>query len=130
MATPHAAACSTLKLGKPGRFISGTLADEWPRRIGFDTNLLIENTEVRPLGLSDLDETFYGLIDWLATEGFIRFDRKEQGESWVEDVQITAKAMDAIGHALPTERWRQQNTSRISLPALVQKSARPRSPTR
>ncbi len=85
-------------------YILGTLAEDWPRRVSFDANILIENTQVHPRGSSDVDETFYGLIDWLENEGLIRFDRKTLGDSWVEDVQITAKAMDAIGHALPTAK--------------------------
>ncbi|GGF24175.1 hypothetical protein GCM10011321_14420 [Youhaiella tibetensis] len=61
-------------------------------------------TGIEPVLDSDLDETFFGTFDWLRNEGFVRFQHNMLGDWWVEDVQITAKAMDAIDHALPTDQ--------------------------
>jgi hypothetical protein len=83
-------------------YILGQLAESWPRRVSFNAMDLSTKTGVEPMLESDLDETFFGTLDWLRNEGFVRYQDNMMGEGWVEDVQITAKAMDAIGHALPT----------------------------
>lgn len=85
-------------------YILGQLAEAWPKRVSFNAMDLSTKTGVEPVLDSDLDETFFGTFDWLRNEGFVRFQDNMLGEGWVEDVQITAKAMDAIGHALPTDQ--------------------------
>lgn len=85
-------------------YILGQLAESWPRRVSFNAMDLSTKTGVEPVLEGDLDETFFGTLDWLRNEGLIRYQDNMLGDGWVEDVQITAKAMDAIGHALPTEK--------------------------
>lgn len=50
----------------------------------------------------EAEELFDDLFRWLRNEGFVSFT--QDGEGWVVDVQLTSRAMEAIGHALPTDK--------------------------
>lgn len=84
--------------------VLGQLSEAWPRRVSFNAMDMGNETSVAPIIDSELDDIFFGIFDWLRNEGFVRYANNSMGDGWVVDVQITAKAMDAIGHALPTEK--------------------------
>ena len=78
------------------------LSDAWPRRVDFNALDLGTKTEARPEVEEEAEELFDDLFRWLRNEGFVTFI--QDGEGWAVDVQITSKAMDAIGHAMPTDK--------------------------
>lgn len=78
------------------------LSDVWPRRLDFNSLDLGTQTGVRPESEQEVEEVFDDLFRWLRHEGFVSFT--QDGEGWAADVQLTSKAMEAIGHALPTDK--------------------------
>lgn len=78
------------------------LSDAWPRRVDFNALDLATKTEVGPEIDEEAEELFDDLFRWLRNEGFVSFT--QDGEGWVVDVQLTSRAMEAIGHALPTDK--------------------------
>ena len=83
-------------------YVLGQLSDTWPRRVDFNAEDLVERTELgSDLEEDEANEMFDDLFRWLQSERFIAFN--QAGEGWVVDVALTTKAMDAIGHAIPTD---------------------------
>lgn len=83
-------------------YVLGQLSEAWPRRVDFNAMDLSTETGMAPVLDREVEETFDDLFRWLKSEGFIEYS--QDGEGWVVDVNITTKAMDAIGHALPTAK--------------------------
>jgi len=79
----------------------GQLSEAWPRRLDFNGMDLSVQCGVGP-DLGDEAELFDDLFLWLKNEGFVHFTQDSEGEAY--GVHLTSKAMDAIGHAMPTDK--------------------------
>ncbi|MEC5292992.1 MULTISPECIES: hypothetical protein [unclassified Aurantimonas] len=80
----------------------GQLSEAWPRRLDFNALDLGTETGVGTELDSESEEVFDDLFRWLMSEGFVHFKQGSEGAAY--GVQLTTKAMDAIGHTLPTTK--------------------------
>lgn len=73
-------------------FILGELFEEWPRKVDFNAMDLATATGLGPV--TDEEEMFDGLFDWLRDEGFVRFEQRTEGNVYA--VTLTKRGIDVL----------------------------------
>ncbi len=81
--------------------VFGQLSEAWPHGVDLSSDDLVTATGVGPDNEDAVTEMFDNLLAWLRDEGLVRFTQSTEGAAY--DVQLTVKAMDLIGHTMPTD---------------------------